>query len=154
MPLESGSSKEAISHNIETEMHHDKPQKQAIAIAMKKAGKSNQDAVYSHGGGYSASAGPGGEGDTKSLSENHGSEVSRLSAQQIAKDAETFGKAASKFLGKPVLSQMSDWTPENEGHVKDAEPEEVKCQDCRTKYPYKDRGKCPNCGSKYYSPVR
>ena len=40
MPLEPGSSQEAVSKNIETEMHHGKPQKQAIAIAMKEAGMS------------------------------------------------------------------------------------------------------------------
>ena len=39
MPLKSGSSKKVISRNIKTEMAHGKPQKQAIAIAMKKAGK-------------------------------------------------------------------------------------------------------------------
>ena len=45
MPLEQGSSRETVSHNIETEMAHHKPQKQAIAIAMKEAGLSrNQDA--------------------------------------------------------------------------------------------------------------
>lgn len=38
MPLEQGSSRETISKNIATEMQHGKPQKQAVAIAMREAG--------------------------------------------------------------------------------------------------------------------
>lgn len=37
MPLEQGSSRETISHNIATEREHGKPEKQAVAIAMKSA---------------------------------------------------------------------------------------------------------------------
>jgi len=40
MPLKSGKSKATISANIKTEMKAGKPQAQAVAISLKKAGMS------------------------------------------------------------------------------------------------------------------
>lgn len=48
MPLKSGSSKATIAANIRTEMQTGKPQNQAIAIAMSKAGKSKKRKKKKH----------------------------------------------------------------------------------------------------------
>jgi len=42
MPLQAGSSKKAISQNIRTEIKAGRPQKQAVAIALNKAGLSRK----------------------------------------------------------------------------------------------------------------
>lgn len=43
MPLETGSSQATISHNIAAERRAGKPEDQAVAIAMREAGKSKSD---------------------------------------------------------------------------------------------------------------
>lgn len=42
MPLKRGKSQKVISQNIRTEINAGKPKKQAVAIAMQKAGKSRK----------------------------------------------------------------------------------------------------------------
>jgi hypothetical protein len=42
MPLRKGKSKEVVSANIRTEIAHGKPRKQAVAIALRKVGKSRK----------------------------------------------------------------------------------------------------------------
>ena len=48
MPLKKGKSKAVVSENIRREMHSRKPQKQAIAIAMRSAGMPKPRKVKFH----------------------------------------------------------------------------------------------------------
>jgi hypothetical protein len=45
MPLKPGKSKAAVSQNIKTEMAENKPQKQAVAIALSEARKSGKKSL-------------------------------------------------------------------------------------------------------------
>jgi hypothetical protein len=152
MPLEAGSSKEAISKNIATEREHGKPENQAIAIAMRTAGKPKPggDAVLSYGGGYSAVFTPGGEGDTSSPSANHGTEVSRLGGKSTSSLGDTgeFGRDAAQYLGKPVTPHpMRDWSPENEGASRsDEHGADEKIDPNYHETDISEEGYCTECG--------
>ena len=97
-PLQEGSSQENISKNIRTEMAAGKPQKQAVAIAMSKAGKSN-DSSKTKDDGY----------DTVisliiSLAKSkYGKTITYEQAEKIYEKASNTGKDISKNLGELLL---------------------------------------------------
>jgi hypothetical protein len=48
MPLEKGKSQEVISRNIKREVEAGKPQKQAVAIALRTSGVARKDEIHSY----------------------------------------------------------------------------------------------------------
>lgn len=56
MPLESGKSRAAFSHNVETEMKAGKPQRQAVAIAYAKRRGDKLDAIVARCDSYEKKA--------------------------------------------------------------------------------------------------
>lgn len=58
MPLKKGKSRATVSRNIKTEMAEGKPQKQAVAIALKVAGKSKYQKSSSGRAAAKSKAGP------------------------------------------------------------------------------------------------
>lgn len=52
MPLKYGSSDEIVSQNVAIEMRAGKPQRQAVAIALNKAGKSRKKPFKGSGRSY------------------------------------------------------------------------------------------------------
>lgn len=76
MPLEKGSSKEVISRNIATERNAGKPEDQAVAIAMRTAGKARTDAEFNVGDKVHLGFGTkGGAGFNGTITKIEGSEV-------------------------------------------------------------------------------
>ena len=134
MPLEKGSSSETIGHNIKTEEEHGKPRKQAIAIALEKAGKSNKDAVLNWAGGNHVIS--QGEGDTSA------SRADRVASGVM--DQGEFGNMARNFHRQPVTKKAVDeWS--DEARKKAAEARKTSSE--TMKDPVHENS-CPTCGAK------
>ena len=86
MPLHEGSSQETISKNIKSEMESGKPQKQAIAIALDKAGKSK----------YDLAEGKDHDGDGDIDSDDYMMAKDKAIKEAMGKDKETSDNAEDK----------------------------------------------------------
>jgi hypothetical protein len=122
MPLKEGSSDETISKNIKTEMEAGKPQKQAIAIALDKAGKSKYNSAEPEEGQMA-------QGDVRSIMamakkiDDMVSEMTDLPEWVQAKitKAQDYLTSVTQHLSHPGEDQMAQDMGEGKDHDKDGD---------------------------------
>lgn len=122
MPLKSGSSDKVVSENIKREMDSGKPQKQAIAIALDKAGKSKSDNAEPDEGQMA-------QGDARSIAEM-AKKIDELVGEQtdlpewvqakITK-AQDYLTAVTQHLSHPGEDEMASDMGEKKDHDKDGD---------------------------------
>lgn len=125
MPLKEGSGQETISANIKREMESGKPQKQAIAIALDKAGKSNRDSADS----AEPEEGQMAQGDVRAIMamakkiDDMVSEMTDLPEWVQAKitKAQDYLTSVTQHLSHPGEDEMAQDMSEGKDHDKDGD---------------------------------